>query len=100
MCISGQVPYGADITRVIITIEEEFLVEYSFFAYSFLELVAEIGGYLSLFVGPSLYTLSDYNTYIISKSTLSTWSTQVNIWEVICAHTARPLSKHGLRVCT
>ena len=63
-----QVPYGANVTRVIITLEEEFMVDRAFFAYSFLELVAEIGGYLGLFLGPNLLTVGSLISFLIGQS--------------------------------
>ena len=63
-----QVHYGANVTCVIITLEEEFIVDRAFFTYSFLELVAEIGGYLGLFLGPNLLTVGSLISFLIGQS--------------------------------
>ena len=44
------------------------MVDRAFFAYSFLELVAEIGGYLGLFLGPNLLTVGSLIIFLIGQS--------------------------------
>ena len=46
--LQAMVPEGANVTRILITVEEEFEVTRSFFAYTPLAFFAEIGGYLGL----------------------------------------------------
>ena len=62
-----KVPEGANMTRIIISIEEEFEVTKSFIAYTPLALFAELGAYLGMFLGWSLVSLSDTFSWILSK---------------------------------
>ena len=61
------VPQGAELSRIILTIKEEFEVTRSFFAYTPLAFFAEIGGYLGLFIGYSLVSLADLGSWIVEK---------------------------------
>ena len=45
------VPEGSNITSILLTVEEEFEVTRSFFAYPPLAFFAELGGYFGLFIG-------------------------------------------------
>ena len=66
------VPEGASDTRIIVTIEEEFQVTRSFFAYTPIMFFAEIGGYLGLFIGYSLVSFADFFSWLLFEAT--------NIW--------------------
>ena len=61
------VPQGANLSRIILTIKEEFEVTRSFFAYTPIAFFAEIGGYLGLFIGFSLTSLADLCTWILER---------------------------------
>ena len=61
------VPEGANVTRILITVEEEFEVTRSFFAYTPLAFFAEIGGYLGLFIGYSLVSVADIFSLILEQ---------------------------------
>ena len=62
------IPQGADLSRIILTIKEEFEVTRSFFAYTPLAFFAEIGGYLGLFIGYSLVSIADLGSWIVGKA--------------------------------
>ena len=63
--LKDEVPEGAELSRIILTIKEDFEVTKSFFAYTPLAFFAEIGGYLGLFIGYSLVSLADLGSLLI-----------------------------------
>ena len=75
------VPYGSNLTRIILTVEEEFAVTRSYFAYTPLAFFAEIGGYLGLFIGYSLWSLSDMGSWLLHQFEKKSLSNQIKVLE-------------------